>query len=183
MNVPALRKMTANEFVLWAEAQERGRYELVDGMVVEMNAERSIHALVKLNCAFQLRQSLAKSGLQGRVYGDGIAVQIAHRLVHEPDAMVRLGPPLPDDAILITDPVIVVEVLSPSTGPIDTGTKLVNYFKLPSVVHYLVVNTTDRVVLHYRRGADMEPAMTLVRAGDITLDPPGLTVAVAALFE
>jgi Uma2 family endonuclease len=182
MNLP-LKHMTAEEFAAWAQAQELGRYELIDGVVVEMNAERSLHAIVKFNAAVALREALKRSGLQGRVYTDGMAVKIADRVVHEPDAMLRLGAPLPDDDVLVTDPFIVVEVLSPSTGPVDTNVKLVNYFKLPSVSHYLVVNITKKVVLHYFRGADGKPELKVVESGSIAFGQQGLTLSLAAVFE
>jgi Uma2 family endonuclease len=181
MNLP-LKHMTAEEFAAWAERQPLGRFELIDGVVVQMNSETSRHAIVKLNVAIALRTALAASGLVGQVFGDGMAVKIAGRTVHEPDSLLRLGPPLADETILVLDPVIVVEVLSPSTGPVDTGTKLVNYFKVPSIAHYLVVNTKKQVVLHYFRGANGQPELTVIEAGDVALDPPGLTIKLADLF-
>lgn len=54
---------------------------------------------------------------------------------YEPDALVRCGPPLPDDAVTLTEPVIVVEVLSPSTRANDAGAKLEDYVRLPSLRH------------------------------------------------
>lgn len=183
MNVPHLKRMTADEFVLWAERQETGRYELIDGMVVQMNAERLVHVRVKFNLAVALHDAFKRAGLSGNVLGDGMAVRINETMVHEPDALVRCGPPLPDDAIIVTDPVIVCEVLSPSTGPVDTGVKLLNYFSVASVQHYLVVNTLKRVVLHYTRGADGKPVMHTLSEGELRLDPPGLTVSLADIFE
>jgi Uma2 family endonuclease len=53
-----------------------------------------------------------------------MAVEIDDRTVYEPDALVRCGSPLDDDAIKITDPLIVVEVLSPSSPTRDAGAKL-----------------------------------------------------------
>ena len=182
MNLP-LKHMTAEEFAAWAEAQELGRYELIDGVVVEMNAETSNHAVVKFNVAVALREALKRSGLKGRVYTDGMAVKIADRVVHEPDALLRLGEPLPGNAVLVTDPFIVVEVLSPSTGPVDTGAKLVNYFKLPSVTHYLVVNTAKKVVLHYFRGAEGPPELKVVEGGAIDFEHAGLSLNLTGVFE
>ena len=43
--------MTVQEFLAWAAAQPRGRYELVRGEVVAMAPERALHNLVKLQCA------------------------------------------------------------------------------------------------------------------------------------
>lgn len=184
MNVPNLKRMTAEEYALWAERQDTGRFELIDGIVVQMNAETVTHVRIKMRIAFALQRALSASGVQGEVLGDGVAVRIADRLVHEPDAMLRLGAPLPGDTLLVTDPVIVVEVLSPSTGPIDTGRKLTNYFLLETVQHYLVVDTAKRLVLHYVRGPDGLPIMRApISTGDIALDPPGISISVADVFE
>jgi Uma2 family endonuclease len=182
MNVAHQKPMTAEEFVAWAVRQERGRYELIDGVVVQMNPERLVHARVKLELAVALQAAFQKTGLQGEVLGDGMAVRINETTVHEPDALVRCGPPLPGDTTLLTDPIIVCEVLSPSTGPIDTGVKLLNYFSIPSVTHYLVVNTSKRVVLHYARTSDGQPTLRTVSAGKLRLDPPGLEIEIADLF-
>src|SRR3954451_18212623 len=48
------------------------------------------------------------------VFPDGMAVRIDSSTVHEPDVLVRRGPPLDDDSLVVTDPIILVEVVSPS---------------------------------------------------------------------
>lgn len=175
--------MTAEEFVHWAMRQETGRYELVDGIVVRMNSERLVHVRVKHRLAVLLDKAIATTAIEAEMMADGMAVRVSESTVHEPDALVRCGPPLDDETIIITDPIVVCEVLSPSTGPVDTGTKLLNYFSIASVQHYLVVDTTKRTVLHYRRGPDGSPALQAVSAGELHLDPPGLTIAIADLFS
>jgi Uma2 family endonuclease len=182
MNEP-LKRMTAEEFATWAEAQDQGRFELIDGVVVEMNSEQYVHARVKGNIVFLLRIALRNIGIIGDVLGDGMAVRISDRIVHEPDALLRLGPRLPKTQVLIEDPVIVVEVVSPRSGPVDTSTKLVNYMSLPSVMHYLVVRTNEEIVLHYSRGTDGEPTLKTHHNGAFSLDPPGLTIQVAEIFD
>ena len=82
----------------------------------------------------------------------------------------------------ISDPVVVVEVVSPSSRAIDSGAKLTDYFRLPSVRHYLVVNIDARAVTHHRRGEAGDIATRILRDGTLALDPPGLTVEVAAHF-
>jgi Uma2 family endonuclease len=181
MNEP-LKRMTAEEFATWAEAQDQGRFELIDGVVVEMNSEAAVHARTKRRIANLLEAALMRAGVDGEVFGDGMAVKITERIVHEPDAMLRLGPRLPDAQNLVFDPVIVVEVVSPRSGPVDTSTKLVNYMSLPSVMHYLVVRTNEQIVLHYQRGPDGKPALTTLTEGPLHLAPPGLTIQVAEIF-
>ena len=82
--------------------------------------------------------NITAAGLGCIAYPDGMAVEIDNDTVYEPDALVRCGEPL-DDAV-ITDPLIVVEVLSPSSQARDAGVKLADYARLPSLRHYLLVD-------------------------------------------
>ena len=45
-------------------------------------------------------------------------------------------------------------MISPSTHKVDTTQKLADYFRIPSVMHYLIVNTSRRAVVHHERGSD-----------------------------
>ena len=95
---------------------------------------------------------------------------------------MRCGERLHDDAVVIDDPVVVVEVLSPSTRGRDAGAKLEDYFRLPSVRHYLIVKTDSRSVIHHRRGASEGELLTRVTAvGELVLDPPGLSLPVDSI--
>jgi Uma2 family endonuclease len=169
--------MTSDEFVAWAMEQPEGkRFELVAGEVVAMAPERSAHALAKFHIARRLAEAVESGGHPCQVYPDGMAVTIDATTTYEPDALVRCGPISPPDAIKLSDPVIVVEVLSPSTRARDAGAKLVDYFRLPSVHHYLIVRTEDRAIIHHARNADGTILTRIVREGDLHLEPPGLTV-------
>jgi Uma2 family endonuclease len=109
-------------------------------------------------------------------------VRIDDRTVYEPNALVRCGPPLPGDAVEANGSVIVVEVVSPSSRGIDTGVKLARYFALPSVRHYLIVDTDRRVVIHHRLVAPGRIESRVVGEGSLALDPPGLTIEVGDIF-
>lgn len=180
-----LPQMTSDEFIAWALEQPEGRrYELVGGQVVAMAPERSAHALVKARVWRALDEAIAAADLPCTAYPDGMAVVVDDTITYEPDALVRCGEPLPDDAVKIFDPVIVVEVLSPSTRARDTGAKLEDYFRLPSLHHYLIVKTENRAAIHHRRLDDGTGtiATRIVRSGDIELTPPGLRVTVGSFF-
>lgn len=182
MEQPRQTQFTADEFIAWALEQPTGRFELYNGTVVAMAPERAVHAISKLNAAIALRDALRAGGLSCQVLPDGMAVRIDDRTVYEPDALVRCGPPLPGDAIEVTDPVLVVEVVSPSNRGIDRGAKLAGYFLLPSLRHYLIVDTGGRVVLHHRRDEDGEIRVRIVHDGALALDPPGLAIDVGDIF-
>ena len=89
---------------------------------------------------------------------------------YEPDALVNCGEPMADDAVAAPNPVIIVEVLSPGTASTDTGGKLADYFRVPSVAHYLIVHPTRRTVTHHRRAADGIDTRIIVN-GPIAMDP------------
>ena len=177
---PKLR-MTVDEFLAWAEGRP-GRYELIDGEVVAMSPERTRHAEVKFAVQTALAQSIRAAGVPCRVLPDGMTVRVDRRTAYEPDALVYCGPRLPGDAIEVPDPVIVVEVLSPSTGGVDTGAKLTGYFSLASVQHYLVVDPTRSMLVHHRRGAGVMETR-LLTDGTVRLDPPGIELPVVDLFR
>jgi len=177
MSDPAPSSMTSDEFIAWAMEQPEGkRYELFAGKLVAMAPERSAHALAKFHIARRLSDAVERDGLPCTVYPDGMAVEIDLTTIYEPDALVRCGPVVPPDTVKLTDPVIVVEVLSPSTRGRDHGDKLIDYFRLPSVRHYLIVRTEDQAVIHHARNADGTILTRIVREGTLVLDPPGLMV-------
>jgi Uma2 family endonuclease len=156
------RRMTVEDYLPWAEAQPRGRFELCDGQVVAMAPERAGHARAKMAAALALRQAIHAAGLPCEAFMDGIGVRV--------DMLAR-------------NPVVVVEVTSPTNSRVDLTTKLADYFRIPSVQHYLVVHLAKRLVLHHRRGASGEIATRMLPDGVVDLDPPGLTLRVEDLFE
>ena len=79
---------------------------------------------------------------------------------------------LGDDELLVPEPMVVVEVLSPTTKAHDAGAKLADYFRLPSVRHYLLLRTDRPTVIHHRRGDDAAIATRIITAGRLGLDPP-----------
>ena len=102
---------------------------------------------------------------------------------YEPDALVYCGQKVAPTALEIPNPVIIVEVLSPSSKRIDVSLKLAGYFRLPSVAHYLIVDPTQPSIIHHARGSGDTILTRIVTDGTITLDPPGLELAVADIYS
>lgn len=180
-------RMTAEEFVAWSLAQPTdtagGRYELVDGHVVQMQSERVLHGEVKLAVALALRGAIDRSGLPCYAHGDGATVRVSPTKVYKPDGLVYCGDRLPPATIELTAPVVIVEVVSEDSVVRDHGEKLEAYFTLPSVQHYLIVDPERRAVVHHRRSGGDELIVRICRSGSLRLDPPGLEVALDGLFE
>jgi Uma2 family endonuclease len=177
----ALKLMTVDEFLRWAEEQE-GRWELHGGAPIRVTPERAIHASTKGEAAAALSVASRHAGCDCEVFGSGLGVQIDKLTVYAPYGAIVCGPKLPDDAILLVNLIVVVEVLSPSTAAIDHGRKLSGYFSLPSVEHYLILDPERRVVIHHKRGTSDAIETRVLSEGAAKLDPPGFEVAVEALF-
>jgi Uma2 family endonuclease len=182
MNAPLKRRMKVPEFLEWAEAQERGRYELVDGEVFAMSPERARHVRARAASWLALAEAIKRAKLPCEAFSEGIAVVINEGTSRQPDALVQCGEPVGPDSLVAESPVILLEVLSPSNERSDTGEKLVEYFSLASVRHYLIVNPFRRLVIHHQRSATGEIATRIIDSGEIELSPPGLSLPVATLF-
>jgi Uma2 family endonuclease len=181
MSSPARNEMDVNAFLAWAEGRE-GRWELRDGRPVMMSPERAALALVKLSAQIALREGVRRTGLSCRVFPDGMPVRMNARTAFEPDALVVCPPPNDLNTLEIPNPIIVVEVLSPSTAAADHGIKLDGYFSLGSVNHYLILDPDRRVIIHHRRAHAGAIETRVLREGVVVLDPPGFEAEVAAFF-
>jgi Uma2 family endonuclease len=177
-------KMTVDEFLVWSE-RTPGRYELLDGQVVVMQAERVGHIRFKDRAKNALARALGVAGKDAscEALADGATVRIDDETAYEPDALVYCGPRLPDDAIEIPNVVIVVEVRSPSTASINATDKFVDYFRVPSIMHYIIINPNKRPVVHHARQADDTILSRLLKTGTLQLDPPGIAIPIDQLLE
>jgi Uma2 family endonuclease len=182
MNVALPRSLNVDQFLAWAVQQPEGKFELVDGVVIMRQSRQWGHSKVKLAITMVLHEAVRKAEIACYVAVDGPTVRISERKAFVPDALVA---PLPEPAfesLEIPNPIIVVEVLSPSTARMDATTKLRGYFEVPSVQHYLIVDPEDQTITHHKRGATAIETR-IVSAGTLLLDPPGLEVTVLDIFK
>jgi len=182
MNIAFPTRLTVDEFLVWAVRQKKGKYELVDGVVIMQQAQKWAHSKVKLEVAFVLREAIRKAGVACYVASDGPTVRISRHKAFVPDALVA---PLPEpefDDLEIDNPIIVVEVLSPSTARMDATIKLRGYFKVPSVRHYLIIDPEEQTVTHHKRGRAVAVSTRILRKGLLALKPPGIEIHLGELF-
>lgn len=180
---PPSGKLTRDEYRRWAEAQPRGRSELVAGEVFAMAPERAAHIEIKAAAWLALREAIKTAGVPCRAYADGFSVEVDDDTVYEPDALVNCGDRPDRDAVAAPHPVVVVEVTSRSTKSVDTGFKLADYFRVPSIRHYLIVVPERRMVVHHARGEDGTISTRMAATGRIEMEPPGIVITVEELFE
>jgi len=173
MNVLTKPRMTVDQFLAWAE-DHPGRYELFRGEIVPMSPETVGHTEIKGAVYIGLLAAIRSRSLPCHALMDGATVRIDETTAYEPDALVYCGEKLPGAAVEVPNPVIVVEVLSPSTRRVDVSMKLAGYFRLPSVAHYLIVDPTQPSIVHHARGDGDAILTRIVTDGSIALDPPGI---------
>jgi Uma2 family endonuclease len=181
MSVLAQQKMTVDEFLAWAEDRE-GRWELYNGVACRTPPEQLGHIEVKAAVYLALRRAIRSAGVPCHAVADGAGVRISQHVMYGPDALVYCGPKLPGSAMEVPNPVILVEVASPSTRKFDKTAKHDGYFSLPSVQHYLIVDPDGPPVIHHSRQADGTILRGEMHEGTLTLSPPGIEVGVAELL-
>lgn len=84
---------------------------------------------------------------------DGATIRIDEHTAYEPDCLVHEGPRLPDETLEVPNPIVVCEVLPPSTRHSDLSAKLIGYFTRPTIAHYMIVDPAHRMVVRFVRDA------------------------------
>ncbi|NJO56276.1 MAG: Uma2 family endonuclease [Rhodospirillales bacterium] len=129
------------------------RYELIDGDIVMMTNPSNRHEDVVRNIGDKLSPAMTRRGCQ--TFRGNTHVQRADAPNGDkprPDLMVRCGQTRADPAKnYMTDPLVVIEVLSPSTEETDHLKKVPFYAALPSSRHVVVVSQDERRIEHWHR--------------------------------
>ena len=173
-------RLTRREFQDWAMTQT-GRYERLAGEPIAVSPERVEHIRVKSRIWAALDRAIQQTGLDCEAIADGITIEVDDDTDYEPDAVVNCGPKLTPDATAASNPVVVVEVLSPSPQSIDSSDKLADYFRVPSIQHYLIVRAKRREIIHHSRSGS-EIVARIVNIGKIVLNPPGIEIDLAEVY-
>jgi Uma2 family endonuclease len=142
-------------------------FELVEGVIVMMTNPTETHEQITSNIGAPLKLAMDPRGC--RTYQGGIRVQRSDDSRDtdkpRPDIVVRCG--AVGSKTYITDPLVVVEVLSPLTIDVDRGPKLDFYKSLPTVRHIAFVYQGQTRVEHYRRGEQGFELEVLTRPKDV----------------
>lgn len=123
------------EFLHWEDAQPM-RHERVGGRVWAMTGGTLDHNRIALNLAVALRRQLQGTNCEAFVLD--LRVITPRSDVVYPDVVIACGERRGRDNV-IHDPVVVVEVLSPSTEAHDHGHKRWAYSTIPTLRHYVLI--------------------------------------------
>lgn len=143
------RQYTPAEYFALEERSER-RHEFFDGEIFAMAGGTKSHNLITQNIALGLRGALRGSGCQVFMEDVRLAVQDNFHYTY-PDVVVSCDPADRRDPYMVRQPVLIAEVLSPSTAEYDRSQKFTQYKKIASLRHYVLVSQTAWVLEWFRR--------------------------------
>jgi Uma2 family endonuclease len=168
---------------LRAEAVAEERHEFHDGEMYAMAGGSPAHARIIQQVGFVLGRGLEHAPCVPQSSAQRVYLPDGRSLY--PDAMV-VCPPLQhpsEDPDAITNPTVVVEVLSDSTEAYDRGRKFGYYQSIASLQHYVLVLQEAWRVEHYRRDADGRWTLTVHGPGErVDLDAVGVSIDVDELY-
>lgn len=159
------------------------RHEFVDGAIYAMAGGTLAHGRMVTRLVVALASQVQP---RCEVFESNVRVRfLATDSERYPDVKVVRGPVItaPDDPDAITNPTVLVEVLSPSTEGVDRGAKLDEYRQLATLRAYLLVDP-DRphVEVWTRAGGDAPWREVIVTTGAVTLDAIGARLVLAELY-
>lgn len=185
MGEPAVQPYVSYADYLELEAKSATKHEWLDGVVYDMAGGTPDHARISLNVGRLLgNQLLGKrccafsSDLKIRVLATGLGTYpdlsvVCGHLEHDPES---------DTAI--TNPTVLVEVLSDSTEAYDRGEKFAHYRRIPSLREYVLVGQKTPLIEVFRKNeAGLWVLVAEAGAGEAAaLESVGCTLAVDDVY-
>ena len=149
--LPAQTYLTPEEYLTW-ERKQPFKNEYYNGQIIAMSGASRWHNRIAVDITVQLSNQLMESECE--VFAGEMRVRTSPTVSYlYPDVIVVCGEPRFEDDTFDTllNPIVVIEVLSPSTAAYDRGEKFESYKQLASLQDYILISQ-DRVrVEHYCR--------------------------------
>ncbi len=158
--MPKPHKLTVAEYFAKEEKAER-KSEFFDGEMFMMAGASREHNILTRNLTFELHLRLRESSCQ--VFVADLRVKVDRTgLYTYPDLLIVCGTPeyAPENRNTLTNPKVVIEILSDSTERYDRTTKFRHYKQLPSVQEYVLVSQDEPLIERYTRQSDGTWAQT-----------------------
>jgi Uma2 family endonuclease len=174
----AEKLMSLDEFLAW-EREQPERYEYAGGVVTMMTGGSAAHVTIALNLAMALRQALRGTGC--RPFGSDMKV-IANDTARYPDLSVTCRP-FGDKDDNVSEPVLVIEVVSLSTERDERGRKKFDYFATPSIQQYAIIEQDVRRVDLYTRSGDGWTDEIVEGDNILELSSIGIDISLDAVYE
>jgi Uma2 family endonuclease len=181
MTIALHQPWTAERFLSWAESQD-GRYEFDGTAPVAMVGGTVNHARIMRNLHRSLDTRLR--GSPCTPLGPDAGVSTAGSKIRYPDALVTCSPQK-GTAKTVTGVIIVFEIVSPGGAGNDRITKVAEYAAVPSILRYVIVESTSRGLLdlHREAGESQWRAEAKSVTESVALPEIGIEIPVSELYE
>lgn len=178
----AIRRMTLEEFLCWEDGTDT-RYELVDGYPVAMAPPAEAHRILAMRLGSRIDAALAGRRPCNAQIEPGVVRPDRADSYYVPDIAVTCRSNEPGRQAM-ADPILVVEILSPSTERSDRRVKLPVYQEIESVREILLIDADTHHAELYRREND-HWGIELVRGAEATLSlvSVDLRISMSELYE
>ncbi len=178
MNLALRKPMSLAEFLEWESKQDL-RYEFDGFQPVAMTGGTAGHAEIQANIAAALRNWLR--GKPCKFFGSDLKIEVDGKIRY-PDGFVVCSP-VPPAATVVRDPVVIFEVLSPSTASKDRTVKSREYLATPSVQRYVMLEQ-DRIAatVYVRVDGDWK-VHVLLEDASLSMPEIGVEIPLAEFYE
>jgi Uma2 family endonuclease len=179
------RRLTVEEY-LELDGEDGVRYEYVAGQIFAMSSPRIRHQAIVRNLLFHFQSQLRGGPCSAWDSQTKVRLQVDREdIFYMPDVMIACGPFTDKvlDEQYLTNPCVVVEVLSPSTEVIDRREKALNYRHLPSLEEYLLVAQRSMEVMVFRRGESWSPQVLTAPEDVFESCAVEVKIALADIYE
>ncbi len=185
MAAPHLPWISPDEFLEQEELSET-KHMYYAGTVTAMAGGTFEHGILAMNIGGELRTALRGRGCT--VVGSDVMFRSGSKEMYTyPDVSVVCGPAerMPGRRTVITNPIFVVEVLSPSTEAIDRGAKSREYRLSPSIRQYALMSQDRPLIEIHTRDADGTWRISEVAGldADCVFSALECSIPMAALYE
>jgi Uma2 family endonuclease len=177
MSIALQNSMTLDEFLAWEEKQQL-RWEFDGSVPMAMTGGTAAHSAIQLNLYLAVGGRLR--GQRCRMYTADLKIQVADSIRY-PDGFVVCSP-VSGPTLVVTHPVVVFEILSPSTAGVDFGVKNEEYRDTPSIQRYVMLAQDEQRATVFERIDD--DWVGHIMSGDVVLRMPeiGIEIPLAELY-
>jgi Uma2 family endonuclease len=176
----------SEEEYLRLEAQSPIKHEYINGEMFAMTGGTLRHNTIALNVAAALRNHLRDTACRAFINDVRVRVERTHSYYY-PDLLVscaRGAQTMDLSAVTVEDPVLVIEVLSPTTEATDRREKLLAYRTLASLSEYVLISQDEaRIEIHRRRGDIGWERIEYSGPETVELASVGLQIGMGEIYE
>lgn len=182
----ASQKIYTEEEYLALEARAQEKHEYYNGKIIKMSGGTPVHNEIAVNITTALKIAIKTAKKKFRVYNSDMKIQIpTENLFVYPDAVVVCEKPIlyKHYKTVITNPLLIIEVLSKSTEEYDRGRKFDYYRTLPSFQEYVLLSQDKPFASVYHRENTDTWRIFNITEGVIPLQSIGSEVSLKDIYE